>query len=53
MGLLWGFVLVAIAWFFASLIDGIPDLWHLTNWLPTWLVGLVVVSAIAAFISEP
>lgn len=53
MGLFWGVILIAIAWFFSSLIDGIPNLWHLTNGLPLWLIGLLTASAIAYFVSEP
>jgi len=46
-------ILIAVAWFFADIIDGIPTAWHLFDRLPLWLIGILGVSAIAVFISEP
>jgi len=53
MSFIVGLILIAIAWFFSALINGMLETWHLFDRLPLWLMGVVLASAIAYFVSEP
>jgi hypothetical protein len=53
MSLFFTLVLIAIAWLFSTLIDGIPHLWQLFTLAPLWLLGLLLAGVIAWFVSDP
>ncbi|MGD1940399.1 MAG: hypothetical protein ACFB0G_03745 [Leptolyngbyaceae cyanobacterium] len=37
----------------STLIDGIPHFWHVFAIAPQWVTGVVIISLLAWFVSEP
>lgn len=53
MSLFFALVLVAIAWFMSTIINGLPELWHIGFSIgPWWLTAALIASALAWFISD-
>ncbi|MGF1460410.1 MAG: hypothetical protein ACFBSG_15465 [Leptolyngbyaceae cyanobacterium] len=53
MSLLICFVLIAIAWLWATLIDNLLDWWHLIGQLPLWLIVVAVAGGLSWFVGDP
>ena len=43
MSLFFMMALIAIAWLFSAIVDGLPHLWHMVMGFPLWLPGLFMI----------
>jgi lipopolysaccharide export LptBFGC system permease protein LptF len=53
MSLIYGLVLIAIAWVVSTLIGGLTEIGTLLGSLPTWLTLIALSAAIAWLVSDP
>ncbi|MEM1280429.1 MAG: hypothetical protein AAGG53_10515 [Cyanobacteria bacterium P01_H01_bin.152] len=53
MSLIYGLVLITIAWLLSALVDSFNDIGAVILSLPLWLTVIVVSSAIAWLVSDP
>ena len=53
MTLIAGFGLIFVAWLMSVFVGGIPSFWHFWTIAPQWVTGIVIISLLAWFVSEP
>ncbi|MEM6433656.1 MAG: hypothetical protein AAF773_07350 [Cyanobacteria bacterium P01_D01_bin.115] len=53
MTLIAGLGLIFVAWLMSVFVGGIPSFWHFWTIAPQWVTGIIIISLLAWFVSEP